>query len=160
MKAITIYVLATMAHAQIELKPHKAGHTLRQWITRTKCLNIASQPLMNTQFAQLGALDALSDAGLMDKVTGLSGVSSGAFVMALAATNNFSHNSRRFREIWPGWSNLVPSGGGKMKDPDLSAFYHKRVLSRVLPASFEELKIPLAVVSVAYDNEEAAAKVD
>eukprot|EP00746_Dinoflagellata_sp_MGD_P158937 gnl/MRDRNA2_/MRDRNA2_86593_c0_seq8.p1 gnl/MRDRNA2_/MRDRNA2_86593_c0~~gnl/MRDRNA2_/MRDRNA2_86593_c0_seq8.p1 ORF type:complete len:555 (+),score=105.89 gnl/MRDRNA2_/MRDRNA2_86593_c0_seq8:167-1666(+) len=130
-------------------------------MTDTTCLNVASQPLMNTQFAQLGALDALNDAGLLDKVTGYSGVSSGAFVMALAATPNLTMNSRKFREVWPGWSNMVPmSAGGKMSDPLLSEHYHKRVLSQVLPETFEELKIPLAVVAVAYDNEKAAAMID
>merc|ERR1719265_1109727 len=101
-------IFATGAVAQF--KNHPEGKTLRDWIMNTNCLNLASQPLMNTQFAQLGALDALSDAGLMDKVTGLAGVSSGAFVMALAATQNFSHNSQRFRQIWPGWSKMIPAG--------------------------------------------------
>merc|ERR1719161_1801461 len=106
MKTIAVLILAIGANAQ--LREHPMGLTMRDWIGKTKCLNLASQPLMNTQFAQLGALDAINDAGLMDKVTGLSGVSSGAFVMALAASANFSENSRRFREIWPGWNNIVP----------------------------------------------------
>merc|ERR1719265_1094232 len=116
---------------------------------------------MNTQFAQLGALDALQDAGLLDKVTGYSGVSSGAFVMALAATKNMSANSRKFREIWPGWSNIVPdTAGGKMADPLLSKHYHERVLQHVIPSHFHHLKTPLAVTSVAYDDEQAAAMID
>merc|ERR1719388_142622 len=116
-------------------------------MNNTQCLNLASQPLMNTQFAQLGALDALHDQGLLDKVTGYSGVSSGAFAMALAATDNFPQNSRRFREIWPGWGNIVPEGSkanGRMSDPHLSRHYHQRVLSKVLPRTFDQLKTKAA----------------
>jgi len=82
------------------------------------CLNMASLPLMNTAFAQLGAIDALESEGLMDKVTGLSGVSSGAFVAALAATKNRSLASSIFRSKWPGWGNL-----GAHNDPEFSVFY-------------------------------------
>jgi len=147
------------------LTPNKEGLTLRKWIANSNCMNLASQPLMNTQFAQLGALDALRDANLLEKVTGMSGVSSGAFVLALAATQDFKNNSRSFRNIWPGWANMIPKDqflktGGKMADPHLSSWYEKRVLNNVLPASFEELKIPLAVVAVAYDDEKAAEKID
>jgi len=157
MKAFAVLILAFVGHGQ-ELK--NTSKTLRQWIKDTKCLNVASQPLMNTQFAELGALDALRDAGVWDKVTGLSGVSSGAFVMALAATEDFAQNSRKFRQIWPGWANLVPEGKGGMKDPHFSEYYTKRILNKVLPNSFEELKIPLSVTAVAYKDETAATNID
>merc|ERR1719161_2162154 len=111
MKTIAVLILAIGANAQ--LREHPMGLTMRDWINQTKCLNVASQPLMNTQFAQLGALDAIHDAGLMDKVTGLSGVSSGAFVMALAASEDYKKNSRKFRKIWPGWGKIVPEAIGK-----------------------------------------------
>merc|ERR1719191_1524823 len=138
---------------------HPRGTTLRDWIHSTNCLNVASQPLMNTQFAQLGALDALNDAGLMHKVTGMSGVSSGSFVTALAATHNFSENSRKFRQVWPGWTNIVPRGT-EANDPDLSENYRSRVLKHALPQSFEELKIPIGITATAYQDEKAAASVD
>lgn len=154
----TILVLATAAAAITPLKLNEKGRTMRQWIENTQCLNVASQPLMNTQFAQLGAMDALNDAGLMNKVTGMSGVSSGAFVTALAATKDFSENSRKFRQVWPGWDGLVPEGG--MSDPALSQHYEQKILKEVLPASFEELKIPIAIVATAYDTEDAAKNLD
>merc|ERR1719171_2906474 len=97
-----------------DLKQVPDGMTLRKWMEEQPCLNMASLPLMNTQFAQLGALDALESEGLMDKVTGLSGVSSGAFVTALAASKNRSRASSKFRSIWPGWANL-----GTTTDPEL-----------------------------------------
>jgi len=129
--------------------------TLRGWIMNQKCLNMASLPLMNTQFAQLGALDALNDEGLMRKVTGVSGVSSGAFVTAIAASRNQSAASETFRRTWPGWSNL-----GSNKDPDMSRLYQEKVLDLVLPATFEELKVPLAVTAVHYADEKAAKNID
>eukprot|EP00746_Dinoflagellata_sp_MGD_P157770 gnl/MRDRNA2_/MRDRNA2_86310_c0_seq1.p1 gnl/MRDRNA2_/MRDRNA2_86310_c0~~gnl/MRDRNA2_/MRDRNA2_86310_c0_seq1.p1 ORF type:complete len:448 (+),score=85.29 gnl/MRDRNA2_/MRDRNA2_86310_c0_seq1:192-1346(+) len=116
---------------------------------------MASLPLMNTQFAQLGAIDALESEGLMDKVTGMSGVSSGAFITALAASKNRSLASSNFRSKWPGWSNM-----GSMKDPEFSANYRERILDQVLPQTFEELQIPLAVVAVHYLTERAAATID
>jgi hypothetical protein len=91
----------------------------------------------------------------MDKVTGLSGVSSGAFITALAASKNRSLASSTFRSLWPGWSNL-----GSMKDPDFSGNYREQILDKVLPQTFEELKVPLAVVAVHYQNEKAAAAID
>merc|ERR1719217_1042575 len=102
--------------------------TLRKWIQKQPCLNMASLPLMNTQFAQLGAIDALESEGLMDKVTGMSGVSSGAFITALAASKNRSLASSTFRSLWPGWSNL-----GSMKDPEFSSNYREKILDKVLP---------------------------
>jgi len=110
---------------------------------------------MNTQFAQLGAIDALEKEGLMEHVTGLSGVSSGAFVTALAASKNRSLASANFRSVWPGWTNMGAKG-----DPELSDNYKQLVLDKVLPATFEELKIPLAVVAMHYHSEKAAAMID
>jgi hypothetical protein len=145
---------ASEGHAA-KLRQVPDGMTLRKWMQNQPCLNMASLPLMNTQFAQLGALDALHSEGLMEKVTGLSGVSSGAFVTALAASRNHSLASSQFRSLWPGWSNM-----GAKKDPDMSAFYRSKVLDKVLPQTFEELKIPLAVVAVHYQTEKAAAAID
>jgi len=138
-----------------KLRANTGGMTLRKWIKAQSCLNMASLPLMNTQFAQLGAIDALQDQGLMDYVTGLSGVSSGAFITALAATRNRSAASATFRSIWPGWSNM-----GTMKDPQFSESYRQKVLDKVLPQTFEQLKIPLAVTAVHYETEKAAASID
>jgi len=129
--------------------------TLRKWIQSTGCLNMASQPLLNTQFAQLGAVDALEEAGLMNKVTGMSGVSSGAFITALAASKNRKQASETFRKVWPGWMNM-----GVNKDPDLSANYKAQVLDKVLPNTFEELAIPTAIVAVKYEDEKAAKEID
>jgi hypothetical protein len=129
--------------------------TLKKWMKAQPCLNMASLPLMNTQFAQLGAFDALHDEGLMDKITGMSGVSSGAFVTALAAHKNRSLASTSFRSKWPGWGNLGP-----MKDPEMSHNYREKILDQVLPQTFEELQIPLAVTAVHYHNDIAAATID
>merc|ERR1719160_1682101 len=112
------------------------GMTLRKWMMGQKCINMASLPLMNTQFAQLGALDALESEGLMDQVTGLSGVSSGAFVTAVAASKNRSLASSIFRSKWPGWSNL-----GANKDPDFSGNYREKILDKVLP-QLSQLNLP------------------
>jgi len=137
------------------LKPEPNGMTLRKWIQQTQCLNMASLPLLNTQFAQLGAIDALESEGLMDKVTGVSGVSSGAFITALAATKDRKKASETFRKIWPGWMNM-----GATVDPEMSNNYKAKVLDKVLPKTFEELKIPLAIVAVKYQDDKAAATVD
>jgi len=147
-------ILASAAAHKSTLRQNPEGMTLRKWIQSQKCLNMASLPLMNTQFAQLGAIDALESAGLMDKVTGLSGVSSGAFVTAIAASKNRTKASEAFRQHWPGWGKL-----GK-KDPEFSQNYKEQVLDKVVPATFEELKIPLATVSVHYLSEKAAKEVD
>jgi len=136
------------------LKPHAEGMTLRKWMLAQPCINMASQPLMNTQFAQLGAIDALDSEGLMDKITGMSGVSSGAFITALAAMKNRSLASSNFRSLWPGWASFGAT------DPEFSQQYKAQVLDKVLPATFEELTIPLAVSAVYYHTEKAAADVD
>merc|ERR1719321_790653 len=99
MLCLALLLSSAVAH---NLKQTPDGMTLRKWIKSQPCLNMASLPLMNTQFAQLGAIDALESEGLMDKITGLSGVSSGAFVTALAATRNRSLSSSLFRTHWPG----------------------------------------------------------
>merc|ERR1719316_596331 len=91
----------------------------------------------------------------MNKVTGMSGVSSGAFITALAATKNRSAASETFRKVWPGWMNF-----GAMKDPEMSAKYKEKVLDKVLPKTFEELKIPTAIVAVKYEDEMAAKTID
>lgn len=148
-------LLASASAHTHTLRQNQEGMTLRKWMKNQKCINMASLPLMNTQFAQLGAIDALESEGLMDKITGLSGVSSGAFVAALAASKNRSLSSSLFRTHWPGWSNL-----GANKDPDFSMNYKEKVLDKVIPATFEELKIPLSVVAVHYQNERAAAAID
>jgi len=148
-----VLLLASAAAHTIRKAPDTV--TLRSWMQSQKCLKMASLPLMNTQFAQLGFLDALNDAGLMEKVTGVSGVSSGAFVTAIAASKNQSETSAKFRKIWPGWSNM-----GASKDPEMSANYKEKVLDQVLPKTFEELKIPLAVTAVHYLDDKAAATVD
>merc|ERR1719498_1983741 len=121
---LTLVLVGAAAHT---LQVARDGMTLRKWIKAQPCLNMASLPLMNTQFAQLGAIDALESEGLMDHVTGLSGVSSGAFVTAVAASKNRSLASSIFRSKWPGWSNL-----GANKDPDFSSNYRERILDKVL----------------------------
>lgn len=157
----TIAIVLILANGAVaQLKNHPDGTTMRQWMKDTKCLNLASQPLMNTQFAQLGALDALNDAGVLEKVTGMSGVSSGAFVVSLAATKDFRQNSKIFRERWPGWAHIVPESEGENDDPKLTEFYHERVLNHVLPDSFEELRVPVAITAVAYEDDGAAASID
>merc|ERR1719498_2066140 len=121
---LALLVVGGTAHT---LRQVPDGMTLRKWMQQQPCLNMASLPLMNTQFAQLGAIDALESEGLMDKVTGMSGVSSGAFVTAVAASKNRSLASSIFRSKWPGWSNL-----GANKDPDFSSNYRERILDKVL----------------------------
>merc|ERR1740130_768197 len=152
---LALLVVCASADHRSKLRQSPDGMTLRKWMQAQPCLNMASLPLMNTQFAQLGAIDALESEGMMDKITGLSGVSSGAFIAALAATKNRSLTSSTFRTTWPGWSNL-----GASKDPDFSDNYKTKVLDRALPSTFEELKIPLAVTSVHYQSEKAAAAID
>merc|ERR1719387_317040 len=97
---------ALMVAGAAALSQAPEGLTLRKRMQKQPCLNMASLPLMNTQFAQLGTIDALESEGLLDKVTGLSGVSSGAFVTALAASKNRSLASSNFRSVWPGWGNM------------------------------------------------------
>merc|ERR1719380_579401 len=126
MRMLCVSLLLSSAAAHT-LRQVPDGMTLRKWMQAQPCLNMASLPLMNTQFAQLGALDALESEGLMEKVTGLSGVSSGAFVTALAASKNHSLASSKFRSLWPGWSNLGPA-----KDPEFSQQYKEKILDQVL----------------------------
>merc|ERR1719191_1829894 len=126
---------------KVNLIPNKEGLTLRKWFTGCNCTNMALQPLMNTQFAMLGAMDALHEENLLQKITGSTGVSSGAFLAAIAATKDYPTASKTFRKVWPGWAAF-----GK-KDPELSKNYREHVLQHVIPQNFEELNIPVALTA-------------
>jgi len=156
MRLLAVVSLALVVGGNgLAIKARKpSAPTLRQFLAEGDCLNVGFQPLMNTQFMLLGQMDALRDEGALKKVTGLTGVSTGAFISALYATND-KNATLKFRKSWPGWSKLSKV----QKDPELSEGY-TTYLKTILPTRFDDLKIPLAITVTLFENELAAKDID
>jgi hypothetical protein len=132
---------------------HANKVTLREWMKEGSCLNVAFQPLLNTHYLLLGLMDGLRDENALEKVSGYSGVSSGAFIAALMATEDSKNKSALFRQTFPGWNSFG------VKDPEVSENYGK-YLRTILPEKFEDLKTPTAVGLTKYVDDYAATTVD
>lgn len=143
---ILFVCFSAIAHALRRL--HGSQHkntTLREWLAAgTDCFNVALVPQYNNQHLVFGVMEALKEAGLMRKLTGISACSGGTLPGAFyAAGKSFPEFDATFPKL--GWRGFGPS------EPKIEEDY-RSFLSRNLPSTFEKLEIPLALSMTKWDD--------
>jgi len=120
--------------------------TLREWLNKDECLNLALVPQYNNQHSIWGLLEFMRKDGLLKHLTGVSACSGGSLPgVFLAAGKDFND----FKQAFPknGWLGFGPS------EPKITQDY-ERFLS-VLPKKFEDLQIPFALSGTHWDSEKS-----
>lgn len=119
--------------------------TLREWLAAgEEPFNVAIVPQYNNQHLVFGIMEALKEAGLMKKLSGISACSGGTLPGAFYAAGK---SFRDFDAAFPakGWAGFGPSEPRIEKD-------YRAFLARNLPEKFEQLQIPLALSLTKWDD--------